>query len=352
MTSFTLLIQLLVVLICTIKVLSLASKNVLIVQNKGGGHGEIGFSLSKQLLQSNHKVTILQDSAYKNTQEPFSSYSSLTTYGAINIIPCKLKSIDDIKSFLGSKTAPFDVIIDNHSKDTETVKTFLDDAPNAQYCYISSGGMYKGKCPSNGHVEATCEVKADNECRIIEQFLIDSGKIYTSFRPQYIYGDNTNKRGNLDWFFDRLAKTTTKSEVTIPIPGDGSQKVALTHVDDVSSMIVAAVGNEKAYKQVFNCGTDSFIGYKEICESIAKLAGGKKINYVSYDPKKLETKPSFPFRPSTFTLDPSQAKAVLGWSAKKSIAADLEKWYSQYKALGLAEKAFDDAEDKSIIVSV
>jgi nucleoside-diphosphate-sugar epimerase len=264
-----------------------------------------------------------------------------------------LKSIDDIKSFLGSKSAPFDVIIDNHSKDTETVKTFLDDSPSAQYCYISSGGMYKGKCPPNGHVEATCEVKPDNECRIIEQFLIDSGKIYTSFRPQYIYGDNTNKRGNLDWFFDRLAKTSTKSEVTIPIPGDGSQKVALTHVDDVSSMIVSAIGNEKAYKQIFNCGTDSFIGYSELCESIAKLAGGKKMKYVSYDPKKLETKPSFPYRPSTFTLDPSKAKSVLGWSGpKNSINSDLGKWYAQYKSLGLADKAFDDAEDKSIISSV
>ena len=32
--------------------------------------------------------------------------------------------------------------------------------------------------------------------------------------------------------------------------GDGSQMVALSHVDDVTSMIAAAVGNEKAFKQV------------------------------------------------------------------------------------------------------
>ena len=349
----SILLKIVVVLVSLLLINSLAPQNVLIVQNKGGGHGEIGFSLAKQLLSAKHKVTILQDSSWKETQEPFCSYKSLMTYGSINIIPCKLKDINDIKSFLSSKTAPFDVIIDNNSKDTETVKTLLTDAPNAQYCYISSGGMYKGKCPSNGHIEATCEVKPDNECRIIEQLLIDSNAKYTSFRPQYIYGENTNKRGNLDWFFDRIAKTSTKSDVVIPIPGDGSQKVALTHVDDVSSMIVAAIGNEKAFKQIFNCGTDSFIGYQELCESIAKLAGGKKIKYVSYDPKKLETKPSFPFRPSTFTLDPSKAKSDLGWSGpKNAIASDLSKWYSQYKSLGLADKAFDDAEDKAIIASV
>lgn len=32
--------------------------------------------------------------------------------------------------------------------------------------------------------------------------------------------------------------------------GDGTQLVALSHVDDVASIIAAAVGNEKAHKQV------------------------------------------------------------------------------------------------------
>ena len=54
--------------------------------------------------------------------------------------------------------------------------------------------------------------------------------------------------------------------------GDGEQVVALSHVDDVSAIIAAAIGNPKAHKQVFNCGTDKFISYKGLCEAIAKAA--------------------------------------------------------------------------------
>ena len=56
------------------------------------------------------------------------------------------------------------------------------------------------------------------------------------------------------------------------VAGDGEQLVALSHVDDVSAIIAAAIGNPKAHKQVFNCGTDKFISYKGLCEAIAKAA--------------------------------------------------------------------------------
>jgi hypothetical protein len=37
---------------------------------------------------------------------------------------------------------------------------------------------------------------------------------------------------------------------------------------------------------VFNCGTDSYITYKEICELVAKTAG-KTAKITTYDPKVL-----------------------------------------------------------------
>jgi nucleoside-diphosphate-sugar epimerase len=51
--------------------------------------------------------------------------------------------------------------------------------------------------------------------------------------------------------------------------------VALSHVADVTAIIAAAIGNAKAYKQAFNCGTDKFISYKGLCEAIAKAANSK-----------------------------------------------------------------------------
>jgi nucleoside-diphosphate-sugar epimerase len=72
-------------------------------------------------------------------------------------------------------------------------------------------------------------------------------------------------------------------------------------------MIALAIGNEKSHKQVFNCGTDRFISYKNLCTAISKAC--KQVDgpkFAFYDPKKLEKKASFPFRATTFVLDPSK----------------------------------------------
>lgn len=65
-------------------------------------------------------------------------------------------------------------------------------------------------------------------------------------RPQYIYGPLTNKRDYLDWFFDRVVHGLE----FIPLPLHGDQLVALTHAEDVASMLASVVGNELAVNQV------------------------------------------------------------------------------------------------------
>ena len=41
-----------------------------------------------------------------------------------------------------------------------------------------------------------------------------------------------------------------------------------------------------------------------------KYNDAEDLKLAFYDPKKLDTKPSFPFRATTFTLDPSKVRAV------------------------------------------
>lgn len=65
-------------------------------------------------------------------------------------------------------------------------------------------------------------------------------------RPQYIYGPLTNKRDYLDWFFDRAVHGLE----CVPLPLHGDQLVALTHAEDVASMLASVVGNENAVNQV------------------------------------------------------------------------------------------------------
>jgi hypothetical protein len=49
---------------------------------------------------------------------------------------------------------------------------------------------------------------------MLESYLETQDIKWTSLRPQYIYGDNTNKRINVDWFVDRVMR-----DRTIPLPG-------------------------------------------------------------------------------------------------------------------------------------
>eukprot|EP01041_Mallomonas_annulata_P006981 gene6981-14188_t len=318
------------------------ARNVLIVQNKGGGHGEIGYHLAKKLV--GHKVTILQDE-FKKSSQPFCQYSELA---GVDIVVKKLSDLDSVKSFMEGKK--FDTIIDNYNKDVASTQILTDSAKSSgsEYIYISSGGMYAGKCPEGGFTE-TDEVKADNDCRVIEKFIESSGvTTWTSFRPQYIYGSNTDKRGNIDWFFNRVSR-----RLPVPLPGDGSQLVALTNCKDVASLIISAIGNPAASNQIFNCGTDKFISYSDLTRLTAKIAGADAdaVKIVSYNPSKLSFKPSFPYRASTFTLNPSKAKSVLGWNPAADLSQDLPFWFSQYMALGLTEKAPDLSEDDTIFAA-
>lgn len=243
-------------------------------------------------------------------------------------------------------TGSWDVVIDNNNKDADFASKLAAGVSANQLFYVSSGGMYK-ECPEGGAVEASTPVKDDNACRQVEVALMGSSVAdkVTIFRPQYIYGDNTNKRSNVDWFVDRIIR-----DMPVPMPGDGSQEIALSHVDDVAALMCSAIGKESG---IYNCGTEKFMSYKAVVDEVAKALGKTaKIEY--YDPKKLDKelgKPSFPFRPTTFTVNPSKAKSTLGWEgAKRTLVDDLPLWLKQYTDAGLDKKEItEDAAVSALI---
>jgi nucleoside-diphosphate-sugar epimerase len=171
-----------------------ASGHALIVQNKGGGHGEIGFHLAKALHTKGIPVTILQETC-KTSQQPFASYGQLEREG-VSIVTCKVSesSASDLLGTLGDKS--FDFVIDNNSKDASGCQSLVELAKtwgSKQYIYVSSAGMYKGTIPvpkSAGPQEGEMpiiesdEVNEDNGCRTVEVFLGQAGIPWTSFRPQ------------------------------------------------------------------------------------------------------------------------------------------------------------------------
>lgn len=338
---------------------SLCMSSALIVQNKGGGHGELGYQIVKNL-QTNFKdtitsITILQDDAWNDSKEPFASYSD---FGEdVKIIKASLGSDDmtaeGLQSILGDD-AKFDYIWDNASKKPESAgKAIVDCAKSWNpklYTYVSSAGMYQPTADTVFPMdEETTPIKESAGQALFDKYAAEEcGLPFVSVRPQYIYGPKANKYDYIDWYFDRLVR-----DLPLPIPGDGTQKVSLTNSVDVASLLTSVLNNPEAAvaQRFFNCGTDQLHSYDDVAFMCAEAAGIAKedVKVEHYD-ADLFGKAKFPFRMTDFYVAPDKAKDKLGWAGPASSLKDDLKWYYEgYKARGKGEGTMDLMKDWEIV---
>jgi len=102
---------------------NLCMSTALIVQNKGGGHGELGFQLARKLASSYadkiRSITTLQDEADIIDQEPFKSYITDLPEN-VWVLKATLSNKDNEITAEGLKillnNEPFDYVWDNCSK--------------------------------------------------------------------------------------------------------------------------------------------------------------------------------------------------------------------------------------------
>ena len=179
----------------------LNAKSALIIQNKGGGHGELGYQLAKTLLQDRSdmidSITILQDSAAKAEQEPFKSYAFDLPSVRVVQAPLGDESMTQqgLQSLLGD-SATFDYVWDNASKGPQGAgKACADCAKDwgvQLYVYVSSAGLYQPDQNIFPMPETTPIKKTAGQAQF-DQYCIELGLPLVSFRPQYIYGPKANK---------------------------------------------------------------------------------------------------------------------------------------------------------------
>jgi nucleoside-diphosphate-sugar epimerase len=332
-------------------VLAAAGASALIVQNKGGGHGEIGYHLALLLRSKNVKVTMIQDSAAKGDKPPFDSYGDLEEAGVT------IKHADFANGGIAAAlqgVAPCTHVFDNQNVCTKDVQQTVAGWSPKNYSYVSSGGMYK--VVGDVAMPESNPVKEDNKQLGLEQNAAALGLPFTAFRPQYIYGPKTGKRGYLDWFLDRIL-----SDKPIPLPADGNLLTTLTNAKDVAGMLASVIGNEEvAARNVFNCAADVTITHKEIinviCEVVKKNPAEVMSRVVYFDakalPKDMPKEGKFPFRVTHFAVDTQKAQQTLGWKCKHTLKEDMVSYYSQYLRLGLDRKEFDRAWDEAVIQAV
>ena len=255
----------------------------LIVQNKGGGHGEIGYHLALKLAREKGlKVTMVQDSACKQDKPPFNSYNDLSQAG----VDIKLADLQNggLSAALQG-VPPCEYVFDNQNLCPKDVQNLVKPWNPKIYAYVSSGGMYL-PVPQGPLVEGGA-VKLDNKQLSIENHARNLGINWCAFRPQYIYGPKTNKRDYIDWFLDRITR-----DVPFPLPKDGSLFTTLTNSEDVAGMMASVVGKEsEANGQIFNCAGDELLSHLDVVKMIATALGKDPKDVVSkvvfYDPASL-----------------------------------------------------------------
>eukprot|EP00444_Apocalathium_aciculiferum_P008529 CAMPEP_0183402152 /NCGR_PEP_ID=MMETSP0370-20130417/13711_1 /TAXON_ID=268820 /ORGANISM="Peridinium aciculiferum, Strain PAER-2" /LENGTH=412 /DNA_ID=CAMNT_0025583691 /DNA_START=60 /DNA_END=1298 /DNA_ORIENTATION=+ len=331
-----------------------AAGAALIVQNKGGGHGELGYHLALKLAKDKGlKVTMINDSAAKKSKPPFNSYADLEAAG-VEVKWAALAEEGALASAMEG-VGPCDYVFDNQNVCTKDVQKAVAVWSPKAYAYVSSGGMYKPV--KAGPLLETGDVKEDNEQLSLEKSAADAGLAWSAFRPQYIYGPKTNKPEYLDWFLDRITRGAP-----ILVPGDGSGFTTLTNAEDAASMLASVVGKEAEAKgQVFNCASDVLVSHIEVVDLCAKAAGKDaaevRKTVVYYDPAALKGKElpkggKFPFRETSFGVSADKAKSVLGWTPTHKLEEDMVLYVADYKRLGKDQGDIERSWDEAVLATM
>mmetsp|Transcript_10572 Transcript_10572/g.28147 ORF Transcript_10572/g.28147 Transcript_10572/m.28147 type:complete len:381 (+) Transcript_10572:1096-2238(+) len=322
----------------------------LIVSNKGGGHGELGYHLALALCDCGLGVTLLNDTggdeAKTRKKVPFSKYGDLEQRDVSVVFSNLAETVDETLQGMPDR---YDYIFDNQNVVCGEVAKFAASRGGAFYSYVSSGGMY---IPGDVFpMPESNAAKDSNAQKQHEEFVLTSDirsnlRGCAFFRPQYIVGPLTNKRDYLDWFFNRLTRGQT-----LAIPAPGTQTTTVTDACDVASMLASVVGKEDAIAAeeqedarlgpVFNCASDVSVTLVEIAHACGRACGLSQQQIdeliVLHDPAEKPDGEKFPFRATNFDVGVGKAKRVLRWSPQHSSDFDAlaKEYYAGYVALGL-----------------
>lgn len=180
------------------EIVCVRSDSCLIIQNKGGGHGEIGYHLALQLVKEKgmvrtipdafsirtlspdvarqycidpfvsrarcaQSVTILHEGPNKG-KPPHNSYAALEAAG-VNVLWCD--SLDAAPECLAKLDgASFSSVVDNWSKSPEQITPYAEAAKAwgvSSYSYVSSAGMYTPPKGDDSAVTEECAVKSSGQ---------------------------------------------------------------------------------------------------------------------------------------------------------------------------------------------
>jgi UDP-glucose 4-epimerase len=148
-----------------------------------------------------------------------------------------------------------------------------------------------------------------------------------TLRLTNVYGERAQMKhsrfGVANWFI-RLAVDNE----TIKVFGDGSlMRDFLYQADAVDAMLMCAA-TEDAYGQVFNIGNNRASNFRELAETVVRVAESGRWEFAPFSPERAAQEPG------DFCSDVRKIKRIVGWSPTTSLEEGVRKtvaFYRQHK---------------------
>jgi len=140
------------------------------------------------------------------------------------------------------------------------------------------------------------------------------GLKFIIFRPHNVYGEKQNigdkYRNVVGIFMNQILQGQPMT-----IFGDGNQKRAFSHIDDVAPVIARSIEVPEAYNQVFNIGADHPYSVNDLAEAVAKAFNVKPC--LIHLEQRNEVQEAY--------SDHEKARVVLGAAPRVSLEAGLSR---------------------------
>lgn len=153
---------------------------------------------------------------------------------------------------------------------------------------------------------------------------------YVIIRPHNVYGKNQNLsdpyRNVVAIFINCLLHGKN-----FYIYGDGRQKRAFSHVDDVVPVIVKAAFSKKCEGQIINLGSDEVVLLRDLAQIVLEEFFGKKNILAKFRPKHV---PDRPQEVKYAYCAHIRAKELLGFKSKKNLRNGVREMITWARGLG------------------
>lgn len=251
-----------------------------------GGAGFIGSHVVDELLRMEHRVVVLDDlsgGAVENVngaallvrgsvcdfelvnrlfaERKFDYVFHLAAYAAEGLSHF-IKRFNYNNNLIGS------VNLINASVNAGTVRCFVFTSSIAVYG-AGQVPMTEGQTPFPEDSYGIAKMAVEQELRASHRLF---GLPYVCFRPHNVYGERQNIGDRYRNVIGIFMNQALRNE-PFTVFGDGEQRRAFTHVQDVAPIIARSVEIESAYCETFNVGADVPYTVNRLAKVVAKAMG-------------------------------------------------------------------------------